>query len=160
MIARDYAEIPRGQFGFIDLLRGPAALLVLYSHYVGQYLSWVHQGYWLKEWVDDLFVRPLNIVDQFGQLGVMVFFLISGFIITHVARSENGLRFGIRRAFRIYPGYWLVAVIIVGFGVTGTGFQFAWLRNWADVLRMATITNYLHAPQHLVLGVVGRCRSR
>jgi peptidoglycan/LPS O-acetylase OafA/YrhL len=153
MTERDWSVIPRGQFGFIDLLRGPAALLVLYSHYVGIYLASHHQTYWLKEWVNALFVRPLVIVDQFGQLGVMVFFLISGFIITHVARSENVLRFGIRRVFRIYPGYWLIAIIVIAFGITGTGFQLSWLRNWADVARIATITNYLHAPQHLVLGV-------
>lgn len=153
MERRDYSVVPRGQFGFIDLLRGPAALLVLYSHFVGQYLSWIHQTYWLKEWVDDLFVRPLVIVDQFGQLGVMVFFLISGFIITHVARSENRLRFGIRRVFRIYPAYWLVAIITIVFGISDSGFQIAWLHDWRDVARMATITNYLHAPQHLVLGV-------
>lgn len=153
MIARDYSQIPRGQFGFIDLLRGPAALLVLYSHFVGVYLASIHQTYWLKQWVDSLFVRPLVIVDQFGQLGVMVFFLISGFIITHVARSESGLRFGIRRVFRIYPAYWLVGVVVVGFGIAGTGFQLTWLHSWVDVLRMVTITNYLHAPQHLVLGV-------
>lgn len=153
MTRRDWSVIPRGQFGFIDLLRGPAALLVLYSHYVGVYLASHHQTYWLKEWVNTLFVRPLVIVDQFGQLGVMVFFLISGFIITHVARSENVLRFGIRRVFRIYPGYWLIAIIVIVFGISGAGFKLAWLGNWADVARIVTITNYLHAPQHLVLGV-------
>jgi len=153
MERRDYSAISRGQFGFIDLLRGPAALLVLYSHFVGQYLSWIHQTYWLKEWVDSLFVRPLVIVGQFGQLGVMVFFLISGFIITHVARSENRLRFGIRRVFRIYPAYWLVGIITIVFGISDSGFHLAWLHDWRDVLRVATITNYLHEPQHLVLGV-------
>lgn len=153
MNARDYSQVPRGQFGFIDLLRGPAALLVVYSHYVGIYLASIHQTYWLKAWVDKLFVQPLVIVDQFGQLGVMVFFLISGFIITHVARAENAPRFGIRRLFRIYPAYWLVGIVVVGLGITGTGFQLAWLHDWRDVLRIATITNYLHAPQHLVLGV-------
>ena len=153
MIARDYSEIPRGQFGFIDLLRGPAALLVLYSHFVGIYLASRHESYWLKDWVNALFVRPLVIVDQFGQLGVMVFFLISGFIITHVARAESPLRFGIRRVFRIYPAYWLIVAITIVFGISDSGFQLEWLHSWSDVLRMATITNYLHAPQHLVLGV-------
>lgn len=153
MERRDYSVIPRGQFGFIDLLRGPAALLVLYSHFVGVYLDSIHQTYWLKQWVNDLFVRPLVIVDQFSQLGVMVFFLISGFIITHVARSESRLQFGIRRVFRIYPAYWLVAIIVVGFGISGTCFQLGWLADWRDVLRIATITNYLHDPRHLVLRV-------
>lgn len=42
-LARSYHSVPRGEFGFINLLRGPAALLVVYSHYMGQYLDWIHQ---------------------------------------------------------------------------------------------------------------------
>ena len=153
MMERDYSIVPRGEFGFINLLRGPAALLVVYSHFVGQYLGWIHQTYWLKRWVDALFVQPLVIVDQFGQLGVMVFFLISGFIITHVARSENPLRFCIRRVFRIYPAYWLVVFAVFAFGLFDSPFDYSALQNWRNVLRIATITNYLHDPQNTVLGV-------
>lgn len=153
MTRRDYSEIPRGEFGFINLLRGPAALLVVYSHFVGQYLSWTHQTYWLKRWVDALFEKPMVIVDHFGQLGVMVFFLISGFIITHVARSENPLRFSIRRVFRIYPAYWLVVAVVIGFGLFDIPFDYGALHDWRNVLRIATITNYLHEPQNVVLGV-------
>ncbi len=153
MIVRDYSEVPRGEFGFINLLRGPAALLVVYSHFVGQYLSWTQQTYWLKRWVDALFEKPLVIVDHFGQLGVMVFFLISGFIITHVSRLENPLRFAIRRVFRIYPAYWVILAAVLAFGLSDTPFDYAVLRDWRTVLRLATITNYLHDPQTVVLGV-------
>lgn len=156
MTRRSYAEIPRVEFGFINLLRGPAALLVVYSHFVGVYLASIHQTYWLKRWVDILFVKPMVIVDQFGQLGVMVFFLISGFIITHVARSESPGRFVVRRLFRIYPVYWVVLGVVFFLWKAnlpvGAG-DFNAFRNWADVLRLVTITNYLSAPQHVVLGV-------
>ena len=153
MTARDYSAVPRGEFGFINLLRGPAALLVVYSHFVGKYLGWIQQTYWLKRWVDVVFVRPLVIVDEFGQLGVMVFFLISGFIITHVARAENPLRFGIRRFFRIYPAYWLMVAVALAFGLFDTPFDYAALHDWRNVLKIATITNYLFDPQNVVLGV-------
>lgn len=153
MITRDYSEVPRVEFGFINLLRGPAALLVVYSHFVGQYLSWINQTYWLKRWVDISFEKPMVIVDHFGQLGVMVFFLISGFIITHVARSEGPLRFTIRRVFRIYPAYWVVLTVVLGFGLSDTPFDYSVLHDWRNVLRLATITNYLHDPQNTVLGV-------
>lgn len=103
--------------------------------------------------MDTLLVRPLVIVEQFGQLGVMVFFLISGFIITHVARSESPGRFCIRRVFRIYPAYWLVIACIVGFGLFDSPFDYSVLHDWTVILRIATITNYLHDPQHVVLGV-------
>ncbi len=45
-----------------------------------------------------------------GGVGVMVFFLVSGYIITHVLEREQAPAFLIRRAFRIYPLY-IVAVL-------------------------------------------------
>lgn len=64
-----------------------------------------------------------------GYLGVVVFFVLSGFLITTLALREedrNGrvsLRaFFVRRVFRLFPAYYLVlgvyAVLIVGLGVT------------------------------------------
>jgi peptidoglycan/LPS O-acetylase OafA/YrhL len=158
---QNYSVIPRGEFGFITLLRGPAALLVVYSHFVGQYLDWLQQTYWLKRWVTLIVERPLMLSDHFGQLGVMIFFLISGFIITHVARSEAPLRFAIRRIFRIYPAYWAIigVIIILGmylgsFAPLGvSSFNAGLIHNWRTVLKTATITNYLFEPQNVVLGV-------
>lgn len=45
-----------------------------------------------------------------GALGVVLFFMISGYIITHVLKKENTLEFYIKRFFRIYPLY-AVAII-------------------------------------------------
>jgi len=45
-----------------------------------------------------------------GGAGVVVFFLVSGYIITHVLQTEQTSEFLIKRAFRIYPLY-IVAVI-------------------------------------------------
>ena len=153
MTARDYGIVPRVEFGFINLLRGPAALAVVYSHLVGEYLDWMHQTWWLKRWVDAGLERPLAIAGHFGRLGVMVFFLISGFIITHVAYSENPLRFVIRRVFRIYPAYWLTIALVIVFGLFEYPFDAAWLHEWGVMLKLATISNYLFYPQNAVLGV-------
>lgn len=38
-----------------------------------------------------------------GAFGVVLFFLISGYVITKAAQRENGLQFLVRRFFRIYP---------------------------------------------------------
>lgn len=46
-----------------------------------------------------------------GAAGVVVFFLTSGYIITHVLRSEKPGEFLIKRFFRIYPLY-VTAIII------------------------------------------------
>lgn len=162
MNQRSYADVPKVEFGFINLLRGPAALLVVYSHFVGGYLDSLHQTFWLKHWVDVLITKPLAIVMEFGQLGVMIFFLVSGFIITHVARAETGTRFVLRRVFRVYPTYWFVLAVSyvlwsLGLPVAGetilspSGFHL--IDGWGDVLRVVSITNYIYAPQHVIMGV-------
>jgi peptidoglycan/LPS O-acetylase OafA/YrhL len=46
-----------------------------------------------------------------GAAGVTVFFLTSGYIITHVLQSETPIEFLIKRIFRIYPLY-IVALIL------------------------------------------------
>lgn len=139
------------KFNFITFLRGPAALLVVYSHFVGRYLEGIGQTYWLKRWVDKLFARPLVIVEDFGQLGVMVFFLVSGFIISHVAQRETFGRFLIRRGFRIYPAYWVAValVVLLDKGVRAQAIGF----GTGEWLRIAIITNYVHQPQRIILGV-------
>ncbi|MBV8457543.1 MAG: acyltransferase [Acetobacteraceae bacterium] len=44
---------------------------------------------------------PLRL--DLGQIGVLLFFYISGFIITHVAMREGQIEFGIKRILRIWP---------------------------------------------------------
>jgi peptidoglycan/LPS O-acetylase OafA/YrhL len=46
-----------------------------------------------------------------GGAGVVVFFLISGYIITHILQYEDTKDFLIKRAFRIYPLY--VAAVLI-----------------------------------------------
>ena len=45
-----------------------------------------------------------------GGVGVLVFFLVSGYIITHVLQRERTAEFLLRRAFRIYPLYVVAAL--------------------------------------------------
>ncbi|WP_426128707.1 acyltransferase family protein [Pseudomonas sp. DWP1b1] len=45
-----------------------------------------------------------------GVVGVIVFFLVSGYVITHVLNNERPLEFIIKRIFRIYPLY-IAAVV-------------------------------------------------
>ena len=86
---------------FLDGLRGVAVALVLLQH------------------VGELTIPAVDALTsstvQLGQLGVMVFFLCSGFIIPaslERGRREPGRRtalraFWISRLFRLYPLYWL-----------------------------------------------------
>lgn len=78
-------------------MRGLAALSVLVTHA----LQWP--------------LAEMNIVLlKTGRLGVDVFFVISGFIITTIAGDGrfNPKEFLVRRAFRIVPAYWAATLLI------------------------------------------------
>ncbi len=88
---------PRTQLLSIQYLRGLAALSVLGTHT----LQWP--------------LTEINMVLlKTGRLGVDVFFVISGFIITTIAGDGrfDPKEFLIRRAFRIVPAYWAATLLI------------------------------------------------
>ncbi|MDE1171856.1 MAG: acyltransferase [Verrucomicrobium sp.] len=72
-------------FSQLDALRFAAALLVVWSHAIGN--NAFHHG-------------------ELGRLGVLVFFLISGFVNYQSLLKDASLsRFGIKRFFRLYPAF-------------------------------------------------------
>jgi peptidoglycan/LPS O-acetylase OafA/YrhL len=99
------------RLGFLDALRGVAVGLVLVEH-VGEVL------------VPGMRTLATSGV-QLGQLGVMVFFLCSGFIVPASLERGGGSRLARARSFwrgrffRLYPMYWLslaAALVLVGLG--------------------------------------------
>jgi len=69
---------------------------------------------------------PPLVIGYLGGLGVEVFFVISGFIITQLMLREqqkhgqfSALGFYIRRAFRILPAYWLYLLSILMLSLLG-----------------------------------------
>lgn len=89
----------------IQSLRGIAALLVVFSH-----LLVIERKYS----PDQL----LNSWMSFGMVGVDLFFVISGFIMVHVASNmrrgaNSALEFLFARFARIYPLYWLVSAALL-----------------------------------------------
>jgi peptidoglycan/LPS O-acetylase OafA/YrhL len=93
------------RFRYIDALRGIAALLVLWLHVANGYhlLSPTTGAH--SRWIN-AFVTEIDI----GRIGVVVFFLISGFVIPFSIRTGSAAPvtgFAIRRLFRIFPAYWL-----------------------------------------------------
>jgi len=87
----------------IDALRAIAALLVLWRHVADAFAGLgpgVH-GLWVVDWSAAL---------DFGRIGVVAFFLVSGYVIPFSidpARPSPVATFLIKRFFRIYPAYWL-----------------------------------------------------
>lgn len=87
---------------FLDSVRGIASLLVLLSHS----LEW-----FFPNWSSERF-EYLN----FGTIGVVAFFLVSGFVIPYSYERYNSVKkFLLNRFFRIYPVYFLILIITLMF---------------------------------------------
>jgi peptidoglycan/LPS O-acetylase OafA/YrhL len=131
-----------GRLGFLDAVRGVAALAVAAGHgaellFPG-YLRF--EGDWLSA----------------GRAGVCAFFLVSGFVIPiSLERAKDGLRgFAIGRVFRLYPLYWtsLFAVLAVArFKAGALPTDFAADRPWAAVVNLSMAQEYFRVPHAIGL---------
>lgn len=93
-----------GRLEHVDSLRAIAALLVVWQHSAESFTR-VADTYW--QW-------PLEAAESlhFGRVGVVVFFLVSGFVVPSSlaekrARGAGLIDFVTRRFFRLYPMFWL-----------------------------------------------------
>ena len=90
-------------FGSLQILRGAAAWLVVYHHYM--------QGFH-----DFKYSTPIgHFFTVVGPFGVDVFFVISGFIMfwTLAHRHYSAREFLSRRVLRIAPVYWLMTLVFI-----------------------------------------------
>jgi peptidoglycan/LPS O-acetylase OafA/YrhL len=91
---------PRERLPGLDILRGLAAVSVLAFHYTTQF--GVNFGHPATPW----FLVP------WGQRGVHVFFVISGFAILLSLESTNTAReFLLSRLIRLYPTFWAAVAL-------------------------------------------------
>jgi len=79
-----------------------------------------------------------------GGAGVVVFFMVSGYIITHVLTQESTVQFLIRRTFRIYPLY--IAAVIIEQVLINSGQQIVWSNL---ILRCLLVGDFFSIPYAL-----------
>jgi peptidoglycan/LPS O-acetylase OafA/YrhL len=96
---------PRGHLPVLDGVRGLAVLMVLMFHFVGQMLP--------TNWVE----RTIVGVTKYGLLGVDLFFVLSGFLITGILYEAHNKphyfrNFYMRRLLRIFPLYYGVLALV------------------------------------------------
>lgn len=85
------------RLAWLDALRGLGAVAVLLEHMLPWFMP-VLRPYWFN----------------LGMYGVMVFFLVSGYIIPVSLEGRGDVRaFWISRVFRLYPIYLLVVVLVL-----------------------------------------------
>lgn len=80
----------------LDLLRFAAALAVVVYHYAPRFDS-------VGISIDDVLLE----VSQYGYMGVDLFFIISGIVISQSAEGRTARSFLVNRAVRLYPTFWI-----------------------------------------------------
>lgn len=103
---------PQGEIPFIHILRALAPLPVMWAH-LALMAEWQFHDTWAPLTIfDRLIASPLHLYQSGGHLGVIIFFLISGYIISHIAEREDRSSFAIKRVFRLFPAL-IVSVAIL-----------------------------------------------
>jgi peptidoglycan/LPS O-acetylase OafA/YrhL len=130
--ARSLATVSRGRDNNLNLLRLLAATAVVYGHAFGT----------VGRTATEPFYRLFGIGT--GDVGVDVFFTISGFLIAKSLASRDLVHFVWARVMRIFPGLWVSSVVLVlvaGLGFSPLPAREFWLRHdtWAYVLRNGTM---------------------
>jgi peptidoglycan/LPS O-acetylase OafA/YrhL len=95
------------RFTYIDALRGIAALLVMVHHFIFGHLN--------DAAVHGLVADAVRSLASYGDLGVEIFFVLSGFVISYSVRNARVTprffaAFALRRSIRLDPPYWLVII--------------------------------------------------
>ena len=98
------ATASAGRFAYLDGLRGIAATLVLFEHI---FEVMIHDIRWTA--IDSgVLAATFGDTINIGRFGVILFFLISGFVIPFSLNENSTIKsFLISRFFRLYPLYWL-----------------------------------------------------
>jgi len=139
--------------GSLDLLRGLAIALVLNCHI---YNAFEPQG-------------PLGRYFGIGGRGVDLFFILSGWLLGHqllIEREKTGTiqirRFWLRRAFRIFPAYYVVLALTVAQAIWNRGvtafdpIYWVFIQNYLPEMPYFAVSWSLCVEEHfyLVIGPV------
>ena len=138
---------PSHKIPSLDGLRAISIAMVVVSHIaVGVYHDYSQNFGRIAEALQLLFVV--------GHLGVTVFFVISGFLITTLLLRETNIslkNFYFRRTLRIFPPYYFYLLVILGLGFVGAAHT-----DWLNTTAAFTYTrNYFfhdQAPDAWYLG--------
>lgn len=129
------------RLGTLDALRGFAALFVVWAHSVEYFSHFVKPG----ESPGILF-DIVQAIDP-GRIGVVCFFLISGFIIPSSFRGLGAkpLReFATKRFFRLYPAYWLALFLAIYVDDVTRNLVYDTPRIVANLTMIQNILNFEH----------------
>lgn len=56
--------------------------------------------------------RPLGLYQDAGHLGVVLFFFVSGYIVTYTSSRERVVEFSLKRLLRLGPALWVAVGVV------------------------------------------------
>jgi peptidoglycan/LPS O-acetylase OafA/YrhL len=114
--------VAHNRLTYIDTWRVIAVILVIISHLAGNISPLGNSK--IEELINQ---SSLNFLGYYAEVGVFIFFFISGFVVSKTCLDELQVRgsfsikgFYIRRAFRIIPPlllYLITCSVLSGFGI-------------------------------------------
>lgn len=113
---------PRIQLPGMNLLRAIAVLAVVYSHISYYLIDDRASGWWVIDGVYLVFIRGLRLNQHLSFVGVAIFMVITGLLITGSALRNRPGKFLINRIGRLLPLLWIsvaAAIILVRLGING-----------------------------------------
>ncbi len=119
----------RRQIVLLDVIRFGAALLVLFFH-AGFWTFLNHPEGWHTS------IAPYA---RIGWVGVPIFFVLSGFVITYSAEKATPSSFLKSRILRLYPAVWLCATISLCLQVYASRMNTSLLHAWLDALTLSPL---------------------
>jgi Predicted acyltransferases len=125
--------MPQTRLANIDALRGAAAFAVFLQHAL---MNIDHGSSSGPVWT--FAHTTLNTIDL-GRLGVVVFFLISGFVVPFSIKPDRPVvRFAVSRVFRLYPAFW-VSLLLAGLVMAAAGRPPGLMQALANASMAATV---------------------
>lgn len=121
------------KIGSINTLRFIAAIFVMFYHFT---FMFYHR---------DLTYTNMPILRnlfQYGYLGVDLFFIISGFVISMSAENRNAYGFFKSRVGRLYPVFWISLIItslFLFFAGEIINYNMTWYGFWTNMTMIPTI---------------------
>jgi peptidoglycan/LPS O-acetylase OafA/YrhL len=107
--SKSSTEPSLGRMAVLDAVRLFAAIVVVLYHFTAR----AHDP-WQEGTVSSEFFPDLSDFTVFGQFGVDLFFIISGFVILMSAWGRDVTSFTTSRISRLFPGYWAAVLLTAG----------------------------------------------
>src|SRR6478736_1428564 len=154
-VADSHAAAPRVELTGANLLRFFAVLAVIYSHISFYLIDDLGTGWWFIDVVYQIFIERGGLNQHLSFVGVAVFMMLTGVLITRSAiRSEPG-HFLFNRLGRILPAFWvavLAAIVLVRLGINGMFSGQDGVSN-VDAALSFVLGGFFLKPEVAVLGV-------